>query len=876
MTRTVPAWRIWLPPLLQLAPLAWLFRKALFQSELFAFRDAAHYYFPLYRYVQDQWRDGLPLWNSLDALGQPLLGDPTAAVLYPGKLIFLLPCSYATCFAWYVVLHLWLAGWGAYSLARGRRGNWFGCVLAGWAYGLSGQVLFQYCNPIYCVGAAWLPWAVMYLFRWLQFRQPTALLLLGVILSLMVLGGDPHAAYYVFLLGLLWIAVALGISSPRATAVALLQLATVAIVVMLLAAAQWVPTHEWVQRSDRGLRDGPRSLYELSSDVLTAANGSGGLPSLDAFWTRSDRYSHDHRAYDFSVGCWRWAECVWPNVSGSPFPRHQRWLAAFPGESRTWTPSLYLGLFPIALAIRRMRWRQGKVATRFWSWAVLITMLGAMGSYGLGWLWNEFQYWMDPSDFRQSNTLPGVGGVYWLMNVVLPGHVGFRYPAKLWTVTSLGMAMLASQGWPAWRVSRRRRIPRPWLALVLASVVLACIAGLPFCERALAQVPASAIFGPLDIESTQVSLCMTFLHTALVATVLLFVSRCIRPSWASWGLVLVTLVELTIAQMHLVQTVPSVPYPNPRFQAHVDVIYRSRPLAAYPRDWKLTTSARRFEELQAHDVQTVMPKHHLALGTRSILSSVSMASADTFALMEVARELGYETAGPYRVPHRAWANLLGATVLLTSEKGFLSESELANSDDVGGLLQVSNSEAYPRAWLVHDWETRSSPSLDTYQELLAHTRDVVLDAGRFRDFRRVAVVESPPSGMAEPTAAASGGRCEWEYVSNHVIRVQASTSAPAILVLSEQYYPGWEVWVKTAGTWTRRPLLRVNRVMQGVSLEAGDHQIEFRYRPRLAWVGVAVSLVSWALLLGLGLWTTLAPGRRRTGEDARLAETTRQ
>ena len=202
-----------LPALLLLAPLLWLFRSVLFFGEVFAFRDSAHYYFPLYRFVQESWATGLPLWNPFDGIGQPLLGDPTAAVLYPGKLLFCLPMEYRVCFAIYVVAHLWLAGVGAFYCAQHFRTGWHGALLAGFSYELGGHVLFQYCNPVFSVGAAWLPWGLLlteqivtgvgrgtYLdgkHSLLTLRRESVLF--AGVLTLMVLGGgsaDGHTTAY--------------------------------------------------------------------------------------------------------------------------------------------------------------------------------------------------------------------------------------------------------------------------------------------------------------------------------------------------------------------------------------------------------------------------------------------------------------------------------------------------------------------------------------------------------------------------------------------------------------------------------------------------------------------------------------------------------
>jgi hypothetical protein len=59
---------------------------ALLRGEQFGYRDATHYYYPLYQKVQQEWSAGRwPLWEPEENGGMPLLGNPTAAVLYPGK-----------------------------------------------------------------------------------------------------------------------------------------------------------------------------------------------------------------------------------------------------------------------------------------------------------------------------------------------------------------------------------------------------------------------------------------------------------------------------------------------------------------------------------------------------------------------------------------------------------------------------------------------------------------------------------------------------------------------------------------------------------------------------------------------------------------------
>ena len=59
---------------------------ALLLDRQFGYRDAGHYYYPLYQRVQNEWAQGRwPLWEPQENAGMPLLGNPTAAVLYPGS-----------------------------------------------------------------------------------------------------------------------------------------------------------------------------------------------------------------------------------------------------------------------------------------------------------------------------------------------------------------------------------------------------------------------------------------------------------------------------------------------------------------------------------------------------------------------------------------------------------------------------------------------------------------------------------------------------------------------------------------------------------------------------------------------------------------------
>ena len=85
------------------------YAPALIRDQQFAYRDASEYYYWLNKRVQAAWDAGRwPLWEPEENAGMPLLGNPTASVLYPGKVVFaVLP------YAWgaraYILAHSALA-----------------------------------------------------------------------------------------------------------------------------------------------------------------------------------------------------------------------------------------------------------------------------------------------------------------------------------------------------------------------------------------------------------------------------------------------------------------------------------------------------------------------------------------------------------------------------------------------------------------------------------------------------------------------------------------------------------------------------------------------------------------------------------------------
>jgi hypothetical protein len=433
-----------------------MFGGALFENGIWVFRDSGHYYFPLYQFTGGQLAARAPaLWNPYENLGMPLAANPAAALFYPPAWIFALPIDPAWAFRVYVLGHMVLALVASYTLARRWNTSPTASAAAALSYAFCGNVLYQVCNVVFLVSAAWMPLALLAADRMLRARSFRASAALGAVLAAMTLGGDPQAAYHAGLLAtiyalILWWRERRSAEEADAPPVRFrlrpLLLAASAGVAFLLAAVQVLPSMQFARNSSRRDSDVPRSIYELVSasrsfEELTASrHWSDGL-----LHRRVDPAMHHGHVYQFSVGPWRLAEYLWPNVSGRQFPTHRRWADAIPSEGRLWVPSLYMGILPLLLALAALRFRKNNLRTVWLSWTALFCVVGSLGWFGLGWLLREI-WGAVGADYSSLPVGPPVGGLYWLMTVLLPGYVYFRYPAKLLTLAAVALSMLTAVG----------------------------------------------------------------------------------------------------------------------------------------------------------------------------------------------------------------------------------------------------------------------------------------------------------------------------------------------------------------------------------------------------------------------------------------------
>jgi hypothetical protein len=152
--------------------LAVLFADPLFPRRSFTGRDLLPFFLPVEKAVHESWRSGrIPLWMPEISFGKPLAANPNMGVFYPPR-IAMAALPFRVSFKLYPIFHLWLAGLGAYALARFLGSSAGGAVMAGITYALCGPAVSDLAYPNIIGGLTLLPLVVFAAGRFA--RKPSA------------------------------------------------------------------------------------------------------------------------------------------------------------------------------------------------------------------------------------------------------------------------------------------------------------------------------------------------------------------------------------------------------------------------------------------------------------------------------------------------------------------------------------------------------------------------------------------------------------------------------------------------------------------------------------------------------------------------------
>ncbi|HEX9127993.1 MAG TPA: hypothetical protein VF850_02420 [Gemmatimonadaceae bacterium] len=355
-----------------------------------------------------------PLWNPYLFGGMPYIAAMHGDIFYPTFLLrMIMPTDVAM--TWGFIIHIFLAGLFTYVFLRGIGYGFYGALIGGLAYMMSGQIASSV-SPGHdgkLFVSALFPLALLMLYRGIREGKNWSWGGFALIVGLSILSPHPQLLQYMLLASgsyALFLAFASldDIKLPRNVAIRRLGLALLAVIVGLaIGAVQYLPVREYVKWSPR----------------------AGGLA-------------------DYRIA----TSYAWPpeELLNAYLPQFSGILNGYWGRNGIHLHSEYVGVIVLVLAGAayiglRTDWRRKQII--FWSAALLVSLLWSLGS---------------------------ATPFYHIPYAIIPGTKYFRAPATIFFVGTLAIALLACAGTERFL---ERRVTRKYMnGWLIAGGVIAVLA----------------------------------------------------------------------------------------------------------------------------------------------------------------------------------------------------------------------------------------------------------------------------------------------------------------------------------------------------------------------------------------------------------------
>jgi len=777
--------------------------------------DAAETYFPRRFFSQEEIRAGrIPLWNPGILCGAPHLADLQSAVFHPLNLL-LYSVDPRRAMGIFVAVHLLLGGWFLYLLLRGFRVGAAGSLLGAVAFVFNAYFATYLGHPTHIATGCWIPLLFLLSKRFLEGGGGR---LLPAAVALAFLGGFPQTMLY-GLLALAAFVLFAGAGSPagerRRRFVRVAALGGLVLVGFGLVLFQILPTAELGSLSER---------KEVPLSIILAEHKPGPWSLLRPFL---------------------------PDFFGNPVDE-TFWLAALDGPLSH--PSDlgfigYAGVVPLLLALSALVLSRKREVRFFAALAAAALLLAFSGPiYSLFYRLLPFA--------RFSSGLHRLQFPFLFSIAVLAGF-GFE---EVRSRLESGRARAAARILGAWLLL----LPIGAAALHWGgprlhegtSERLARVEGeLGGSERnplALSPVARGLLAGGsnawLRHEWRGFGRFALFLAAGAGALFALLGGRRWTRAAGAAVLLVVAADGWTFARTYYTPQPASALFAP---HASLDALTNEEePFRVARFTWEYLLPSNTglpygIEDLQG--VNALMPRDYGDL----------FAAIDPMLCPDGRRIASFRSAAQVALP--LW-DLLGVRSFLLSPPRFGTDAGALEAEgrlaEIGGFRVVSrdpftridNLDALPRAFLRHAYRVErdrgrilrevTSPGFDPQGPLW---------------------LEEDPGIENGGSAPFLGGEVRIIERESSMLRLRTRSERPALLFVSETYFPGWEVSIDGA----KGRILRAHYAFRAVPLAEGEHEVVFHYRPRSFRNGVLGSALAFIVYAFVILARRRVPGGRR-------------
>ncbi len=750
--------------------------------------DLVSFLYPTYRFAASQISQWvLPLWNPHLYGGAPFISDIQAGFFYPPNfLLFVFEPEFAyPTMQWLAIGHLYWAGLGMFVLLRtmvfdGQSVGRPAAMLGALAFQFSDAFFIHLGNLNLIAVLSWMPWVFAAYLIALDRRSMRWTVVAALLFTVANYAGHAQSSYYI------------GLALAAYTVV-------------------WFGLEMLDLRGDHADDGGTHWLRAIGSRLqylFVVALLTGLLtaplllPSLELTqYTARQNFTYQE-SIAFSLAPTQAAVGLFtPGFFG-------RGPALFWGLwDRVETP--YAGVVTLMLAVIGYALASKGTRRKLWPWlgVALFGMLIALGVYGI---------------------------VHGLLTVVLPGFGQFRAPARAIVLWALGISVMGGVGTDV--VVRRYLRPartgdqadeqadeqtfprdasdrRVNTLLFAGSVIfVGLVVPLLFFALLATQNDSDAF-----LRASLAALAVVLAAGFWLATWALLAGY--RAGWIGAGVFGISLIALLFIELTATGAYTDISSTDPaRGFDHPEIV----------------------EFLQADS-------ELFRIDTRTDIAD--LWQPDTAALHGLQDVWG--VANPLLLRH--WSNLWEATggrqterydmlnvkYVLVRDGAPLPEGKFELALDAPGDLSLyRNSDAMPRAWLVHEIVTLPIGAFDD-GDLGTLFEEYGLDP------QTVALVESANAEdlTVTPVLSAADESTSVTHYGASSMTLDVSASAPALLVLSEVWYPGWRATVDGEAT----DVLRANGALRALPVPAGDSTVVLNFLPS-SWLYGLVAAVIGAVL----------------------------
>lgn len=439
---------------------------------------------------------------------------------------------------------------------------------------------------------------------------------------------------------------------------------------------------------------------------------------------------------------------------------------------------------------------------------------------------------------------------YYFVYKIIPGFRFVRYPVRFLYVTSFAIAMLCGAGFNGYMRLKDKDDPylKNFLKYALVASYLFAVIFLAlnmyrndfingifrFCTSRYGGAGDTGILMSYIIGMVNIK---RFLGFIIAGTMVLFLGSKLK---LKNGIIAFSFISLVVAdlfsalpsgQLTLSYKTLHAPAPNTELLSKDKTLFR---FFASPK----TREHGYFLEGQTYEEAIRQAKNGLSANWPMIYGLYDVYGYDSIWLADYAKFLCLvDTSGSPDATRLL--DMVGAKYLLLIDK--------ANSQ--GYRLLTENS--------VYLYESKSSLPRAFFADSFKVLKDEQAVAERFKSkefdpLKEVILREEPILKSQQSIVNGRWPKKEFveitKYSPNEVI-IKARLNSQKFLVLSDSYYPGWNVYVNGE----KRKIYAANYILRALPLEPGSHSVKFLFEPASFKLGLAVSGLTLLILIILAI-----------------------